>query len=168
MDNGYLLSQSNDAKIAYAAGIFNGEGHIGYSMQPRVSGISYPSLRLTITQWYSTEILEQFKDIFGFGVVERNIPGNSNAFRYRLQAPDQISSCIKQMWPWLSEQKRSDASKTFKAYEEYLVLKIERMKFCKWGHDMSINEYTNSAGARQCRECSREHNRNYRKRKSNQ
>jgi len=164
MDIITFKNMNEDVKLAYAAGIFNGEGHIGFSLQKRKSGIDYPAIRLLITQFYDPEILLAFKEVMGFGSVETHTP-DPNRWRYREQKPENVFLSIQKMWPWLSEVKRKDAQKTIDAYQDYLNKKIEHLKTCKNGHDMSIHEYYNSRGAHECRECRRIHSINYRKRK---
>lgn len=165
MDIATLKNMEESVKLAYAAGIFNGEGHVGFSMQKRKSGIDYPAVRISITQWHDPEILLAFKEIFGFGVVETHTK-ESYKYRYREQKPENIFLCIQRMWPWLSEPKRKDAQKTIDTYNEYLEKKLKSLKYCKHGHDMEINQLYNSKGARECRECKRISSRNYRKRNS--
>jgi hypothetical protein len=165
MDLTYIASASRDAQIAYAAGIINGEGHIGFSWQERKSGVAYPSIRMTITQWYSPEILLAFQMIMDFGTVENNDSSNPNAWRYREQGYENIVRGVEEMWPWLSEPKRFDAEATIFAYKDYLSKKELLRKTCKHGHDQSVYGYINSAGSRSCRECQRKQNKEYRERK---
>lgn len=161
-----VLSLPKIAQYAWAGGFFDGEGHIGFSLQERKSGISYPSQRISITQWYTTTSLETFRDIFGFGTVERNISMNPEAWRYREQSPEKIKVIMESIFPYLSERKQSDWLRTQQAHNEYLAAKAEYLKTCKRGHDQSQHGFTNSAGRHQCRECTRGYNRAYRKRKN--
>lgn len=159
-----VLSLPKIAQYAWAAGFFDGEGHVGFSLQERKSGIPYPAQRISITQWYTTTSLETFRDIFGVGTVEQHSANKPWAWRFREQSPDRISFIMETMFPYLSEIKQSDWLKTQRAHKEYLEAKSEYLKLCKVGHDQTEHGFKNSAGRHQCRLCTREYNRAYRKR----
>jgi len=105
--------------LACAAGLFNGEGYVGF--QPR-SRKEYGALKLSIAQ-NDRRVLDTFRETVGLGTVRgpygpyRN--GQSEHWQYNSSGFQQIQAVMAMLWPWLCEVKRRQARQSFLAYRHY-------------------------------------------------
>lgn len=97
--------------LAWAAGLFDGEGYIGYC----VSG-GYGHLRVTVGQ-KDPEVLYRFnKAIGGFGRVS----GPSNGmWAVNFYTFERGQAVIALLWRWLATPKRRQACGALRAYLDY-------------------------------------------------
>lgn len=111
-------------QLAWAAGLFDGEGHI--SCRDRTGGghlVKYKSPRsivITISQ-HHTAVLERFQEAVGLGkiyVVTRSRPSGElyKSYSWRTGKFERVQAVTVMMWPWLGEVKRAQAIKAFKIY----------------------------------------------------
>ena len=90
--------------IAWAAGLYEGEGHI------RSTTPHSKSLQLLINMT-DVEPLEQFRDTFAAGKVRGPTPRGEYKpiWHYGLYNFEQIQAIVAMMWPWLSPRRREQA-----------------------------------------------------------
>lgn len=100
--------------IAYAAGLFEGEGWISRQDTYRKKG---GELAQRTTPLYSIAInmtdrepLELFQQVFGGKIygpyTHDKRPNRKPIYRYHLAGKDQVQSAAKEMYPWLSPRRR--------------------------------------------------------------
>jgi len=73
-----LPRKINRTDIAYAAGIFDGEGHVGGTVH---SHEKYPELRIGVTNTNRT-LIRWFEETFGGWTQERSRPGNRTCYEW--------------------------------------------------------------------------------------
>lgn len=85
------------AEIAYTAGLFDGEGTIGYYYKTS-SGIHIPQLAI-----YNTDIrvMRWIKDKFGVGGIYLNKFGKNQGWQWQLNSRAQINAFLRMIRPYL-------------------------------------------------------------------
>lgn len=144
--------------LAWAAGIFEGEGCINHfsSKNPR-------SCRL---QLYMTDldVMERFCQIAGVGEVELCVApsrlrgGRKPIYVWRISNWDEWYPFAVAMWPWLGERRRAALKE---AIERWITPTNPCRGFwrCKNDHVITIETMVKSSdGGRRCLLCARERN----------
>jgi hypothetical protein len=143
-----------DAEIAWAAGLFEGEGSCSIQW---VKGRAYASMSMMLTD---DDVLYRFRDLIGGRVsmaMERG--GNTKPiWSWRLYGRNKIEPIAKLFWPWLGDRRREQVTNVL-ASTGY----VERIPktHCPAGHPLDEhNTYVQPKnGGRQCRICKADHNR---------
>lgn len=98
-------------ELAWAAGLFDGEGSIFLSGPPR-----WPSVTLEISQAgvETPETLERFRAAVSVGSVNGPYPPRSQwsrapSYRWRVSGRHVAGSVLGSLWPWLSNPKKQRA-----------------------------------------------------------
>ena len=141
---------SRELKVAWAAGLFEGEGSccITDGRQPRVQLASTDE-----------DVVRRFVAIVGRGRVRfhERTNGNKDVWHWSVQGRDDVLYVLNLLWPFLGERRRE------RAYE--LIERASKMHdekgFCKRGHDLSVevNVYRHrKTGKRYCAICRRARN----------
>lgn len=153
-----------DESLAYVAGFYEGEGSIGCYLQPRKYVPDYPAMSLSIPQNY-IEPLERVRDTMGYGAIDENRGGVR--YVYRIQSYDECRDFIERVRPMLSPRRIEQAEKAFALADSQRELLERYRETCRNGHNWNSDESyrIDKRGRRVCRECSREANRRYRRRK---
>jgi len=97
--------------LAYAAGLFDGEGctYVMHGKRER----DRPTLVLSITQCFDAEVLHRFVDAVGEGYVSGPVnesgTGSGPRWNYRCQRIGPSLVVLDRLWPWLGTVKRAQA-----------------------------------------------------------
>ena len=109
----YAASDPLVTNYAWAAGIVDGEGHIGATI--RSAQASRPNhmvraIRLTVPQT-DPQMLERLPALFGGRIRKRGEPKPNHKQRwdYTLSGGPRVIKAIELMWPWLGTVKRQQA-----------------------------------------------------------
>ena len=98
----------NREDLAWAAGFFDGEGHVRCDLRPNGRA---SSLSISIEQRHR-EVLENFNNVTGrLGQLKGPYPGYNNPARnphYRLNIHgfEKIQAILAMLWPWLGRVKK--------------------------------------------------------------
>lgn len=96
-------------EVAFAAGLFEGEGHCA---RHRSNHSNRLCLNVTSTD---VEPLERFRDAFGLGKVYGpyglDRTNRKPHYRFQVTRHEQVQAIAAAMWPWLSPRRRSQLAK---------------------------------------------------------
>lgn len=156
----------NREKLAWAAGFFDGEGH--------VSKPPYKSILISISQLHP-EVLERFRDSVGCGLISRNGKG---IYVYRTNGFERVQQVACCLWPFLGPIKRTQFLKALEIERSMPVSHMRQVpegwtrnkETCYRGHpiDDPKNVWISpTTGKRQCRTCNTITARERRKRDKN-
>lgn len=113
-----------DAEVAWAAGLFEGEGCTSLVRRPFGKGNSQMSLSLATTD---EDVLRRFHEIVGVGFisgpVQRNKPGCKPFWTWRCSAQTDAHVLIETFRPWLGKRRREQATRVA---DEVARLRAER------------------------------------------
>lgn len=149
---------ATESEIAWAAGLFEGEGSFTRSAKSFV----LMSLRMT-----DRDVVEHFAQVVGIGNVysvhdERE---RKPLFSWQLGAQTEVKRITKMFWPWLHERRQEQYIKAFLGWWEYRKPELPNphpSPFCSKGHE----EWSYSSGRRKCLPCHRISGKRYRDRKA--
>lgn len=155
----------SEAEVAWAAGLWEGEGC--WNAYRRPSGKVQAQCRLAMTD---ADVVERFAGIVGFGSIRRDVIRNANKdwkplTEWYTQRRDKTHELIQMFWPYLGERRKAKAQELLDLGEA--VPRGER-PLCPKGHPYSgenlLTEPINRNGrtyiARRCKKCRREQERN--------
>jgi hypothetical protein len=109
----------DERQIAWAAGIFEGEGTV-YAQAPR----AYPHLRVVMTD---QDIIERLCQVTGTGNVRSwGLIGGKNKplWHWTVNGIKPVFRVLKMFWPYLGERRRAQAAK---AIAEYYLSPVKRI-----------------------------------------
>lgn len=123
--------------LAWAAGFFDGEGHIGFIVHnnKRING----HLHIQICQTEDGP-LQRFYSVFGVGKIygpytPKTKRGNRRPYKqFHVDRADHVKMIISSMWSWLSNPKQRQAKAALDAYEAY-----QKIPNLKTGPKTNIN-----------------------------
>jgi hypothetical protein len=99
-------------ELAYAAGLYEGEGSMGAYLSK--SNPTMPHLNLTI-QMTNKYPLEAFVMILGFGKIygpfKRDVQ-RKDIWRLNIQSFEEVQATVAALWYWLSPDRKRQASDT--------------------------------------------------------
>ena len=105
-------SQVNREELAWAAGVFDGEGNTSYSEKNKSRGYRTPSVHFHLGNTYKT-LLERFQTaIYGLGkiyIMRQGDAVNKRAWQLCSGRFEYVQAVLAMLWPFLSEQKRTQA-----------------------------------------------------------
>lgn len=113
------LKNTTREELAWAAGLFEGEGCITFSLGKR-AGHKHPQLRAELVLGINDrDIIERFQNIVGVGGLYGPYPNGTNykTTTWRVGSREHIQAVIAALWPWFGERRR------FKAREMLSTLK---------------------------------------------
>lgn len=151
------MSRATD--IAWAAGLFEGEGCI--YLQKRQGGPSQPQLILNMCD---EDVVRRFADVVGGGSIREYEPENpkhSRQYRWRLCSWGEVGRVLDLLGPHLGKR-RSEQVARFEAARDEKRKGHQPKKRCVNGHEMTpentrINKQGHNNGVhRKCRACDRE------------
>lgn len=97
---------TQEIELAWAAGLFDGEGCVGCYQKNR----KWPSLKVSISQAANPEVLHRFKRaVGGYGNVtggKVKIEGRKPVWSYAANNQDEVRAIAKLLWPYLSTPKK--------------------------------------------------------------
>jgi hypothetical protein len=116
-----LVTDPDNPANLYCAGLFEGEGTFGCSLEVLPSGNPRKRFWLAIGMT-NREPLDKFEDIMQVGNVTgpylNKNPRSKPYWRYSLTKTDEIKYVIENMWDWLSEVRKQQWQKALDFYEE--------------------------------------------------
>lgn len=153
-----MLATSAPTDIAWAAGLFEGEGCVRYwRTGARQWGTPQMSIGMT-----DLDVLQSFHRIVGVGTL--NGPYRKNGGPNKNYKPqwvwtarnfENVQALIAAFWPWLQSRRRQRAVQVLQQARA-APLPSSRRVVCPQGHLLSgENLYINCRGQRVCRECNR-------------
>lgn len=155
---------ATDAEIAWAAGLFEGEGCFHITKTPYGGKVPVLSIQMT-----DRDVLEKFQRIVDSGRVSGpNVRPHPRKPIYKIDVAERAS--VKRVTaaflPWLGERRKARALEILALVEKLDAAAEYRAKFCKRGHAWTPeNIYTSPRGIRACRQCKKEHGREWMRRK---
>ena len=105
-------------ELAWAAGFFEGEGHVGFKSNEPRKGVIYPSVRASVGQ-VAREPIDRFQRAVGGGTVRPSYTQRSNGgemWYWQSHARNVIHQVCWLLWPWLGDVKRKQFHAAFEAY----------------------------------------------------
>lgn len=108
----------NREELAWAAGLFDGEGYIGCHQRKLPSGRGNARIALTVVQWHDADVIVRFHAAIG-GLGRRSQRRRERgAIEYRLgiQTFEAVQAAVALLWPWLSGPKRAQATRSLEQY----------------------------------------------------
>jgi hypothetical protein len=148
------IQTSDPCEIAWAAGLFEGEGSISISTASR-----FGHLRIVGTD---EDTVRKFSEIVKCGAVygpytvkQRRLDGAHKKpfWSWQTGHRDHVRAVLSAMYPWLSERRRQRADEVF-AVPLSSLLSNGSKTHCKNGHEFTDeNTYLARSGARHCRTC---------------
>lgn len=136
---------ATDVQIAWAAGLFEGEGSCFVG-----SGQRQPIVSLVTTD---QDIAERFATIIGIGnVYSYDRPPNKRYWRWSVQSRDDVLRVLGILFPLLGERRQQAASEVI----ERATKVNDGEGYCHAGHDLSDPQHLyvhQKTGKRHCRTC---------------
>lgn len=149
-------------EIAWAAGLFDGEGTIFASetmKRARKNVRLHMAVRMT-----TFEDVARFHRAVGVGAVRgpytRTESGKQRKpiWAWTAGTDESVRVCVALLWPYLGANKRTQASEAIATRDQHLS-KPEpltlRKDFCRRGHDQSVNRRIHPGGGSHCVLCQR-------------
>lgn len=141
----------NRDEVIWAAGFFDGEGHVGFSTYRNRHGSGTPVI--AVGQDKNPEVLHRFKDAVIVGVVYGPYKSNGRVtWAYKTNSWYDTQAVIAMLWQFLSTPKREQAVTVLKSFRPV----VDALTHCINGHPYNEqNTYINRNGHRICRTCQR-------------
>ncbi|MBW7998502.1 MAG: hypothetical protein FVQ81_18400 [Candidatus Glassbacteria bacterium] len=146
--------------IAWAAGLFEGEGNL--YLQKTRPGPPQPQMSLSMTD---PDVVQRFRDIVNCGNIriheDQKHPHFKRQYRWRLCSWERVSEVVDLFKPYLGERRLEHVKVFEAARDEPRYGHRPKMK-CKRGHPMTeantliVNQANNNGVHRKCRQCGRE------------
>ena len=148
---------------AWAAGLFEGEGHIAHGQYTRTHR-AYPAYRRQLVLGMTDrDCVERFCSVVGVGRVKFRPAKKaewSDVWRWECSRWEHIEMVLKKMLPYLGERRTAKAEELLANPARYA--NAPRKTHCLRGHELSgENLYVSPDGRRNCRECNRIRDRGY-------
>jgi hypothetical protein len=147
---------SRETDIAWAAGIWEGEGCWNVVRRPDRHKPQVQS-RLAMTD---RDVVERFAAIVGFGGLRYGIqrrPNEKPLAEWYTQRRDMTRELIAMFWPYLGERRRAKAQEVLDLGE---AIPLGERTTCPKGHPYDSIEKAGGHLARRCSQCRREQSRN--------
>lgn len=159
----------NREELAWAAGFFDGEGHVRNRIAKLDAARTSPNpsvmLMLTISQASSPELLERVRAAIGVGAVygpyeHRQRPNQKPFYTFTACGIEKVQHCICCLWPWLGSTKRQQAANALRSWHAqprkwFHGVGGSRL-ICNRGHRVEgDNAHVTKSGTTTCRECRR-------------
>jgi hypothetical protein len=151
--------------LAWAAGLFDGEGSIFVSSHRGRPDCVTLSLAIQMTE---VDPIERFASIFG---LKHRFAGltktEKEIWTVTTSTESKVKEIFKALYPYLSEHKRIQGDKAIKARDDYTSQSSWHNKeICKHGHKMTEeNTYIDKRGYNTCRACRNKNQKQYSLRK---
>lgn len=133
--------------IAWAAGLFEGEGSVGMSSSQR-----QPRVQLVSTD---EDVVRRFVEIIGRGNVRgyhKTAAHHKDYWQWSVQSKDDVLYVLNLLWPYLGERRRERAIEVIERASKMR----DAANHCNRGHDLEDpdNVYVHrKTGKRYCRAC---------------
>lgn len=155
---------ATDAELAWAAGLFEGEGSFHIAKTPYGSRVPVMNLGMT-----DRDVVEKFQRIADSSRVKgpiHRVPGRKPMYTLEIAKRSDVKRLILAFLPWFGERRTAKAREVLALIEELDAAAAYREKFCKRGHPWTPeNIYTSPRGIRACRQCKKDHGREWMRQK---
>ena len=105
-------------ELAWAAGLFDGEGCFHFLLQRRKDTSLQPLTQTRMTQ-VDREVLDRFQAAVGLGTVYGPYPKNS-PWQYAAYGFEKTQAIVAKLWSWLGSQKRAQAVAVLQAAKPHI------------------------------------------------
>lgn len=147
---------ATDAEIAWAAGLFEGEGCFRFT-GPRVGKSRVAMLTIQMTD---RDTMKRFRDAVDAGRLrgpQDRGPGRKPIYAVDIAAREDVQRIIGAFLPWLGERRAAKARELLAHTQTLDEEAATRSEFCKRGHPRTPeNVYTMPNGYGVCRTCKRD------------
>jgi hypothetical protein len=143
--------------LAWAAGLFEGEGCISAGWDRRV-GLkggprSYPIATIGMTD---RDVIEHFLAVMRFGRIHSQSPGSTRRERkvmwyWKTRGFEEVQATVAMLWPWLGNRRRQRAREVLK----HASLPTLNAPTCKRGHPWTADSEGKNGRHRTCAICRR-------------
>jgi len=124
MDLDLIIKQRKDTDVAWCAGFFDGEGHVGYHRsRPSKSGIVSPLLSASVPQnTENIETLEFFQSVIGFGklygpyIINKQSGKTQHILKFGTKT---IQSLYFILRPYLKKEKTDDFLRAIQSFNSH-------------------------------------------------
>lgn len=155
---------ATEAELAWAAGLFEGEG--SFHVTTSKYGSRVPTMTIQMTD---PDVLERFQRIVDSGRVRGPLSrGSRRKPIYSIDVAERASvkRVTEAFLPWLGVRRTARAQEILALIEELDAAAAYREQFCKRGHPWTPeNTYTSPRGIRACRQCKKDHGREWMRQK---
>jgi hypothetical protein len=141
--------------IAWAAGLFEGEGCISISGNPKTSG---RQIRLRITST-DVDVLEKFRSIIGMGSIsgpfaDKKHPTYKPKWYFDMGGGKRVYAALVAFWPHLCARRRARAEEAI-AFFASQGRGPKKLMVCGRGHEFTPGNTGFWVRGRFCKECKR-------------
>jgi len=145
----------NTLELAWAAGFFDGEGHVSASKQ---AGKRACNMCIQIAQT-DPEVLHRFqRAVGGLGrVVGPHNYGWRDVWTFRVNRFEHVQAIVAMLWPFLSGLKRADAHRALSEMAAWRAEKAARAAMCQ--KDLHVLAEVGRTTAGSCAACARDRHR---------
>lgn len=165
-----ILVPMDRQELAWAAGLFDGEGHVRTNGPRR-----YPTINIKQAGglYAAPEVLERFRRAVGYlgylyGPVLDDDEAHRPQWNYDAHGFETVQMVLCALWPWLGPVKRAQFVASLRGHLQIPApkrnpgVRVGRplRETCPRGHDYS-DVYLDTAGRRSCRPCRRERSANF-------
>ena len=153
----------NREDLAWAAGLFEGEGSIVKGKRGEGGGQNRsPRLALSMTD---EDIVRRFAGIVDCGTISLYQPPFENRklqYKWSCSRFEHVQAIVAVFWPWLGERRRAKAHEDFTEGHRFWMARYHATH-CKRGHPLDEANTARQANGqwRLCRTCHRESVRRY-------
>jgi hypothetical protein len=110
-------------ELAWAAGFFDGEGTVVYSLRRTPVGTAQRSLGIQVAQ-IDREPLERLVAVLGVGYVrgpyKTKNPNAKPYFVFAANGEESIQAIAAMLWPWLGSAKRVQFTEALRAFRSFV------------------------------------------------
>jgi hypothetical protein len=142
-----------DSNIAWAAGLFEGEGSIHVSSQG--NRYRWPRVQITLGST-DHDVVARFVEIVGVGRIHTQTRPNRNhrtMYRWDVRGLE-AAAILKAFMPWLGARRRAKAEEAL-ALVAQMNVPNGKKTHCPHGHPYDEENTSWFRGARRCRACNR-------------
>jgi len=110
--------------LAWAAGLFDGEGYIACIARREPRSRNAPLLNMTVNQWHDAFVLVRFQAALGGvgHIGSRPRLGGVTEYTWRLSSFEKVQASIALLWRWLSPVKRQQAMRALTGFQGHRQL----------------------------------------------
>lgn len=124
--------------LAWAAGLFDGEGYIGCFIRKTPRGNENPILNMTVVQWHDPTVITRFQAALGgLGRIQVRTPKpDAIEYTWRVASFEKVQASVALIWRWLSGPKRQQAIRALNGYHQrrgYIGVRAWRRR--RYGHE---------------------------------
>jgi hypothetical protein len=152
------VARPTETEIAWAAGLFEGEGCMSLSGGPQQYG-KQPTVQIAITD---RDVLERFVTIVERGGVRVYKPDGKRktVFQWSVKRREDVLYVLGLLWPYMGERRREKADEVIERAAQRMSL-AQKKGWCLRGHELvGENLYVHKkTGKRHCQRCRRERRR---------